>query len=359
MGLSFLPPGQELYKMIPLIASIAGLTLTDEEKYWLNKYRPAGILFFARNVQGKSQLQKLVADIKDITGNEDMILGVDQEGGRVQRLREPDFLPYASQYVLGQLDEDVSKLHAGLISADLRSVGLNFDCAPVVDVLHPETSSVIGSRSFGSDEKKVAKLGKAMVDTFRQNAICPCIKHMPGHGRAATDSHLHLPALPQSLAELESDFYPFIYNNDSPAAMTAHIIVNEIDEKNPVTVSKKAINGLIRGHMGFEGLLVSDAIEMKALSGSIAEKGQQVLAAGCDLVCYCQGKIEDLYALAETCQPLSEQTMRRLEKVWQIVNRRPEAESYDRNKYDRLVGEITPYNEIYDMTAVLEKMRKA
>lgn len=339
--------------MIPLLASIAGTKLTEDEKRWLEETRPAGIIFFARNIAGKEQLRGLCDDIKNIVDSDEVILAIDQEGGRVRRLAEPDFLPYAAQVVLGRSGAEACRLHAGLISRDLRQSGLNFDCAPVLDLYFAEANSVIGERSLGSDEKKVAELGRVLLETFAQNAVCPCMKHLPGHGRALVDSHFGLPVLRQSLQELERDFFPFAANRDAPAGMTAHIVVSAVDEKYPVTVSKKAIEYLLRGHIGFDGLLISDAIEMKALSGSIAEKGAAVWAAGCDLVCYCAGKMADLRALSGVCPPLGDKTAERLQKVWQIVKSKPKPRQYDRRRYDELVGQTEQYCQNADATTAL------
>lgn len=339
--------------MIPLLASISGTTLTEDEKRWLAANRPAGIIFFARNIAGKEQLRRLCDEIKNIVNSDEIILAADQEGGRVRRLAEPDFLPYAAQAVLGKSGAEACRLHAGLISCDMHRCGLNFNCAPVLDLYFAGADPVIGERSLGNDEKKVAELGRVLATTFAENAICPCIKHLPGHGRAMADSHFKLPVLRQSLKELERDFFPFMANNDALAGMTAHIVVSAIDENYPVTVSKKAIDGLLRGHIGFGGLLVSDAIEMQALSGSIAEKGAAVWNAGCDLVCYCAGNMADLQALSAVCPKMSKQTEERLQKVWQTVLGRPKPQQYDRRRYDELTGKTEQYCQKDDATAAL------
>ncbi len=345
--------------MLSALVSVSSLSLSDEEKRWLEKYQPAGVSLFARNIRDADQLRRLTGEIRAAAGRDDILIAVDQEGGRVRRLSGSDFHPAASQYVLGQLDEEMAAAHAEIISNDLRRTGINFNFSPVLDMAYPATHPVLKSRCFGSSEQKTALLGKAMISAYLSNGVCPCIKHMPGHGRAETDPHLGLPVLNNALPELAKDFYPFTENNDCPAGMTAHIVVSAVDDRLPVTLSKKAIDYLIRGLINFNGLLISDAIDMKALNGSVGEKAAAVIAAGCDLVCYCGGKSEDLAMLAENCPQASDRTLERLQTVNEVIARPDKPlDTVLADRYYRAVGLVEEYDETYDATEVLNRMQK-
>ena len=340
--------------MLPIIVSVSGFELSDDEKYWLSKHQPAGVCFFDNNIKDKLQFKKLLEQIKDVTGNKKILLLLDQEGGRVCRLQGRDFRLYASQQRLGQILPEASIMHAGLISDDFKQLGLNMNCAPVLDVLKKDTNPVIGSRSFGSDKKLVATLGLNMISTYIKNGICPIMKHIPGHGSAVTDSHLGLPVINKSLEELATDFYPFAINHNAPAAMTAHIVISAVDDKKPITISKKAIDALIRKEIGFDGLLISDALEMRALKGTIGEKTKQILEAGCDLALYCKGDINGLNEMVANCLPISDKTIERLEKIYQIIKKPLSSEVYDYQKYISLTGALKPYSKAEDMTMIME-----
>lgn len=346
--------------MLSALVSVSGFSLSDGEKRWLQKYRPAGVSLFARNIKDLEQLRRLTAEIREVTDNKNILIAVDQEGGRVRRLNGSDFHMAASQYVLGQLDEEIAVAHAEIISDDLRRAGINFNFAPVLDMAYPATHPVLKSRCFGSSEQKTALLGQVMINTYRQNGICPCMKHMPGHGRAETDPHLGLPVVNNALPDLAKDFYPFTENNDCPAGMTAHIVVSAVDDRLPVTLSKKAIDYLIRGLINFNGLLISDAIDMQALSGSIGERAAAVINAGCDLVCYCGGKLEDLEALSVNCPRLSDRSYERLQAVYNVFSSPGKAlDTALEDRYYRAVGLVEEYDESYDATEVLNRMQKA
>ena len=228
----------------------------------------------------------------------------------------------------------------------------------MLDVLRDDTSSVIGSRSFGSDKKLVAALGKEMISTYIKNGVCPIMKHIPGHGSAVTDSHLGLPVVSKSLEELATDFYPFMVNRNAPAAMTAHIVISAVDDQKPITISKKGIDTLIRREIGFDGLLISDAMEMDALKGTIGQRTRQVLEAGCDLALYCSGDINELNDMAANCLPMSDKTAERLEKVYQVIAKPLSNEKYDYNEYIALTGELKAYSKADDMTMVMENMKE-
>lgn len=333
-----------------LIVSVSGLKLDEEERRLLEKMQPAGVSLFGRNIADKKQLSSLVAEIKKIAGD-DVLIAVDQEGGRVRRLAEPHWRGYASQFVLGQLPDDVCRMHALLISEELHECGINFNYAPVLDTVYPQTHEVLRSRCFSHG---TAEKGRIMLDAYCNNGICPCMKHMPGHGRAQTDPHLGLPVINCSLAELQRDIRPFRANNTAPAGMTAHIVIPEVDNL-PVTMSSKAIKQVIRGAADFDGLLISDAIDMGALSGSVAARAEKALAAGCDLVCYCGGKKDELRELAALNIRTDENCLRRLDRVRKIISRR-QKDFADYELYRQAVGQVNPYAESYDATEVLNLM---
>lgn len=335
-----------------LIVSVAGLTLEKEERKLLEEMRPAGVSLFGRNIADKKQLSLLTAEIKKAAGD-DVLIAVDQEGGRVRRLAEPHWRSYASQYVLGLLPDEVCRMHALLIAEDLHDCGINFNYAPVLDTVFEQTHEVLRSRCFSGD---AAGKGRIMLNAYSDNGICPCMKHMPGHGRARIDPHLGLPLIDCSPADLQQDMRPFQENNTAPAGMTAHIVVPEVDSL-PVTMSSKAIRQLIRGAIGFDGLLVSDAIDMGALSGSIAGRAEKALAAGCDLACYCGGRIDELRELAALKTQTDENCVRRLNRVKEIV-RRGQKDFADYEPYRRAVGQVEAYAESYDATETLNLMDK-
>lgn len=354
----------------PILAamlSIAETKLNDKEKFLLEKANPLGITLFGRNIQDKKQLQKLTKEIRETIGREDILVAVDQEGGRIRRLAEPDFHPYAAQAELGAIEdksgakaaERAMKYHAALIAKDLTDAGINWNYAPVLDIAYDDTTAALKSRCFGNDEKKTAIYGKMMIEEYQKAGICPCIKHMPGHGRAVNDPHLGLPVLNYSLEEIEKDFYPFRYNNQAPAGMTAHIQISEIDETQPVTQSAKAIETLIRGIIGFNGFLISDAIDMHALKGSLAEKAQKSLDAGCDAVCYCMGELKGLEELAASCRFMDDKSLIRFAKIKNIINNGKREYDYKQiaEDYQKITGEIEKYNERYDATETLHKMK--
>lgn len=351
----------------PILAamlSCSSTELNDSEKHLFSRYNPIGVTLFGRNIQDKNQLKKLISSIKEVIGRDDVLIAVDQEGGRVRRLVEPEFRSYLSQKNLGSLDEqdavNASRCHAALISRDLKELGINWNYAPVLDIAFPNTTAALLSRCFGSDEKKTALLGKTMVEEYIRNGICPCIKHIPGHGRASVDPHLHLPVLNYSLKDLEKDFYPFQQLKDSPAGMTAHIVIPEVDSEFPVTQSAKAIQTIIRGIIGFEGFLISDAIDMKALKGSIGEKAQASLAAGCDAVCYCLGDAAEMQEVCTHARVLSDKSMIRFAKIKNIINNTSKYTtdfSKMEAEYDRLAGKAEKYIETYDATEVLHQLK--
>ena len=350
--------------IMPAILSCSGYELTDDEKYFFAQNNPLGLNIFGRNIKDKEQLKKLIKEIKEVIGREDVLIAIDQEGGRVRRLREPEFESYAAAIDLGKLPlpeaKETAKLHAKLIAEDLRELGINVDYTPVLDLIYDDTTSALKSRCFSSDEKIVAELGKEEVDAFISCGILPCIKHMPGHGRAQTDPHLGLPVLDQNLEELRKDFSPFKQLKDCPLGMTAHIVLSTVDDKMPITQSKKGIEEIIRKEIGFDGFLISDAIDMKALKGSKGERASAALSAGCDSVCYALGDIAEMEEIAFSIPPMSDKSLERFAKAAKIMhnNYYKDNRSEDISRYRKLIENISPYQENYDATEVLNRLQQ-
>lgn len=272
------------------IFGIASLTLTEEESQLFQKEIPYGIILFKRNCQNPEQVQLLCRSIKEIIPK--VKIFIDQEGGRVARLRQPEFEEFPAANSL----ESSSVVYSNYLKMGkyLYSLGLDADCAPVADLYYPYADKIIGDRSFGSDVSQVVTYAKACANALLDSGILPVIKHIPGHGRALVDSHLELPIVATELAELEqTDFAVFKQMNNLPLAMTAHVIYTSLDPDLPVSLSKKAI-AYIRNEIGFKGLIMSDDINMKALKGNLRDISEQVFAAGCDIVLHCSGDIAEM-----------------------------------------------------------------
>lgn len=254
-----------------------------------------------------------MADLRGIVGRDDAPILIDQEGGRVARLRPPHWReapPAADFGALAEHDEEgacqAARLNARLIGTELAQLGIDVDCAPVLDVPAPGSHAIVGDRAFGTSPALVARLGRAAIEGFLSAGVIPVIKHIPGHGRARVDSHHELPVVEAGLDELRAvDFAPFAALADAPWAMTAHVVYQAIDADNPATTSKTAITDIIRGEIGFDGVLVSDDLSMKALSGSLGERAAAALAAGCDIALHCNAEMDEMRAVAEAAPPLT------------------------------------------------------
>lgn len=352
--------------VLAAMLSILGTKLSEDEKKLFEQFNPLGITLFAKNIESKQQLKNLTKEIREVCGRDNVLIAIDQEGGRVRRLREPEFRSYAAQIDLGKTEEkfgfettlQTAHNHALLIAQDLLECGINWNYAPCMDIAYPETSDVLKSRCFGNDEKKIAVLGREMIDVYIQSGICPCIKHMPGHGRANVDPHLQLPVIENSLSELKKDFYPFWFNRHAPAGMTAHVVIKEVDDKYPVTQSKTAIDKIIRGEIGFEGFLISDSINMNALHGNVVERALACLDAGCDAVCYCFGSLAETFDLCQTCPVLTDKSLIRLAKIENIFKNKLKDIDYKTTEQDyaQVCGAIEKYDDKYDATETLRLM---
>jgi beta-N-acetylhexosaminidase len=302
------------------MCGLSGPHLTSAEAAFLTAARPAGLILFARNVESPDQVLGLIAAARAAAGGRVLVL-VDQEGGRVQRLCEPHWPRYPAARAFGELRcasperaKEATRLCARAMARDLHMLGFNTTCAPVLDLPVPGADNIIGNRAYGKEPAAVIELGGAAAEGLLAGGILPVIKHIPGHGRAMADSHLALPVVDTSLEELEqSDFVPFRALKYLPIAMTAHIVFTAVDPGAPVTVSAKAIGEVIRGSIGFEGLLMSDDLSMQALSGSLGERVAASLAAGCDLALHCNGNMEEMTAVAAAAPVLDGMALARFE----------------------------------------------
>jgi beta-N-acetylhexosaminidase len=291
--------------MIPAIFGCEGLTLSEAERSFFKEAQPAGYILFARNIQDPAQVRALTDEIRAISGENTFIL-IDQEGGRVQRMSEPHWRKYPPMGFFGELAKtdrakgfEALKLNVQLIAHDLLDVGVNVDCLPLLDVPIDGADQIIGDRAFSSDIQMIADMGQMVIDTLMECGVFPVIKHIPGHGRALVDSHLSLPEVGKTRDILsKSDFAPFKALQKAPFAMTAHIVYTDIDPDAPATQSKHVINEIIRGEIGFDGLLMTDDLSMKALSGAMAGRATASLDAGCDLLLHCNGDMTEMIEIA-------------------------------------------------------------
>lgn len=295
------------------VSGCAGVTLTRDEIAFFREADPWGLILFARNVESQDQLRALTSAFREAVGRSDAPVLVDQEGGRVQRMKPPNWPKYPAPKLYGDLfrsdpgkGERAAWLGARLIASDLIEVGITIDCLPCLDVRFPDTVDAIGDRSLSADPDVVTRLGQAMIDGAVAGGVLPVIKHIPGHGRAQVDSHLELPRVNADISALKSvDFRPFKALSGVSLGMTAHIIYTEIDPETAGTQSAKVIQDVIRGEIGFEGCLMSDDISMKALGGDYVERSRKIIAAGCDIVLHCNGEMSEMIAVAEAVPDLS------------------------------------------------------
>lgn len=320
------------------ICGLLGKDLTAEEREFLRETRPAGIILFARNVEAPEQVRSLIEDAQDASGGDGrMLVMVDQEGGRVQRLTDPHWPRYPAARAFSQVPasarapaKEAAYLCARMMAHDLRALGFNTACAPVLDVPVPGADNIIGDRAYAEQVDAVIELGGAAADGLLAGGILPVMKHIPGHGRAMADSHLALPVVDTPLSELEAhDFAPFRALRHIPMAMTAHVVFTAIDPSAPVTVSAKAIREAIRGAIGFDGLLMSDDLTMRALSGSVGERASACLAAGCDLALHCTGNMEEMAAVAAASPYLYGSALARFEAALEQLG---EPQAFDRER---------------------------
>ncbi len=287
------------------ICGLEGLTVTDFERAYLRETKPWGVILFARNIDNPDQVRRLTSDVREALEWHAPIL-IDQEGGRVQRLKPPHWrrYPAASRFGAIEMAEpgagvEAAQIATWMIADDLLQVGINVNCAPVLDLRVPGGTDAIGNRAFHGDPKAIGLLGRSTMDAYIQAGVAPVIKHMPGHGRAVVDSHVGLPRITTDRETLEkTDFVPFQALRDAPLAMTGHLVFEAIDPDLPVTLSPTML-ALVRDLIGFDGALMTDDLAMGALSGSMAERASQALAAGCDLALHCNGSRTEMESIRD------------------------------------------------------------
>ncbi|MBN8995957.1 MAG: beta-N-acetylhexosaminidase [Rhizobiales bacterium] len=313
------------------ISGVAGPRLEPEEAALFRDEQPWGLILFKRNCREPAEIRDLVAGFREAVGRPDAPVLIDQEGGRVQRLQPPNWPPYPPGRTFGLIaEQDEGKgiraawLQGRLMGADLADVGVSIDCVPVLDVAVPGVTDAIGNRSFGGDPQRVATLGRAMAEGMMAAGLLPTMKHMPGHGRAVVDSHYHLPVVDADLDTLvATDFAPFAALADLPIGMTSHVVYRTIDPERPATTSPVIVRDIIRGRISFRGLLLSDDVSMNALSGDYGERARAIRDAGVDIVLHCNGRIEEMRAVADASAALAGESGERAARALSMI-RKPE-----------------------------------
>ncbi|HEX3652939.1 MAG TPA: beta-N-acetylhexosaminidase [Rhizomicrobium sp.] len=303
------------------IYGCAGTELSADECAFFREAQPWGFILFARNIGDPAQVRTLVSSLRATVGDENAPLLIDQEGGRVARLKprhwkaRPPAQRFGDMYhENAEAGREAAYLNARLIAHDLAQLGINVDCVPVLDLPAAGADAVIGDRAFASDRKTAIALGRAVIEGMLDGGVLPVMKHIPGHGRATADSHFALPRVSTPEVELrETDFVPFRALNGCPMAMTAHVVYEAVDPEHPATTSARVIRDVIRDEIGFDGLLMSDDLSMKALAGSFAERSRAALAAGCDILLHCNGSMEEMQAVAGEATPLEGEAKMRAE----------------------------------------------
>jgi beta-N-acetylhexosaminidase len=305
------------------ITGVSGPALNATEREFIRAERPWGFILFKRNIETPEQVALLVQELRKAVGEPNAPVLIDQEGGRVQRLGPPHWPVYPPGAVFGTLYDidhalglSAARLSARLIAADLADLGITVDCLPLADVPVTGADAVIGNRAYGTEPGKVAAIARAVTEGLEHGGVLPVLKHIPGHGRATADTHFRLPEVDTAKIELErTDFAAFRPLADLPMAMTAHVVFSALDPAHPATTSATIIEQVIRGVIGFQGLLMSDDVSMNALSGSIAERTRAIFAAGCDVVLHCNGKLNEMREVAAQTPELSGKALQRARRA--------------------------------------------
>lgn len=339
-----------------LIVGLSGPEVTEAESRFLAEARPAGIILFARNLESHEQIKRLVGDARAAIGGDATLVLIDQEGGRVQRLRPPlgRRLPSAANFAaLYQTRPDeacrAARLVARLVAQDLAALGIDTNCAPVLDLPAPGAHEIIGDRAYGDDVAQVVALGSAVAEGLIAGAVLPVIKHIPGHGRADADSHLALPTVDTPRHVLEAtDFAPFRALAGMPAAMTAHVVFSDIDKDHAASISPTVIGEIIRDHIGFDGLLMSDDLSMHALSGNMRRRAEAVIAAGSDVALHCNGELAEMQEAASAVPVLEGAALRRFRDAVAVT--------LDRSDYDRKAAELALESVLAGQAAGVESV---
>jgi len=304
------------------IYGIEGLELNDDERGFLKDAEPAGMIIFRRNCEDAGQLLRLTDSLRELTGRGDLPILIDQEGGRVARMRPPAWPAFPAAERFARLYEaapssaiEAVRSNSRALALTLRSCGINVNCLPLLDVRQEGATDIIGDRALGSEPMQVAALGRAVLDGMASAGVVGVIKHMPGHGRALVDSHKELPVVTASADELESDLEPFERLAWAPMGMTAHVVYTAWDPDRPASLSPTVIEEIIRRRIGFDGWLMSDDLGMEALAGDFASRAAGVVAAGCDVALHCSGKMEEMLAVASAVPSMSPEGDNRLARA--------------------------------------------
>jgi len=305
------------------ITGISGLELGADERAFIRAERPWGFILFKRNIETPAQVSSLVRELREAINSPDAPILIDQEGGRVARLGPPHWPVYPPGAAFGALYDiapelgfKAARLSSRLIAADLIDLGVTVDCLPLADVPVEGSDAVIGNRAYGTEPGKVAAIARAVTKGLEQGGVLPVLKHIPGHGRATADSHFRLPTVDTPRDELNrTDFAAFQPLADLPMAMTAHVVFSALDPAHPATTSATIIREVIRGVIGFQGLLMSDDVSMNALAGSIAERTRAIVNAGCDMVLHCNGKLDEMRDVAAETPELAGEALTRAKRA--------------------------------------------
>jgi beta-N-acetylhexosaminidase len=337
--------------MKPVIFGLSGPALTPEERAFFSEARPAGYILFKRNVVDRAQLRALTDSLRELEGRDDVAILIDQEGGRVARMGPPEWPAFPAGPAFDALYEiapmsaiEAARANATALGLMLSEVGITVDCLPLLDVARPETTDAITTRAYGSEPMRVAALGRATIEGLAAGGVVGVVKHMPGHGRAIVDTHHHLPTVTASDAELEDDLAPFRALSTAPMGMTSHIVFEAWDGTRPATLSPVVIEEVIRGRIGFDGLLMTDDIDMKALSGTPGDKAAGAIAAGCDLVLDCWARMPEMIEIAGRLGEITPRARERLDRAMASVA--PAAGDFDAliAKRDALLGLVCSAN---------------
>ncbi|WP_311268501.1 beta-N-acetylhexosaminidase [Sphingobium sp. WCS2017Hpa-17] len=314
--------------MKPVIFGLSGETLTADERAFFAEADPAGYILFRRNIADRAQVRALTDDLRSLHGRDDLLIMIDQEGGRVARMQAPVWPSFPPGAAFDRLYDvapssaiAAARANARAIALTLAEVGITVDALPLLDVRQDGASDIMGDRTLGADPMRVAALGRATLEGLAEGGVVGIVKHMPGHGRAMVDSHLALPIVNANLNALETDLAPFRTLNRAPMGMTAHVVYTEWDAEKPASLSPKIIGEIIRQRIGFDGLLMSDDLDMKALRGSIPELAAGVVAAGCDLALNCWGRMDDMVGIADLLPDITDQARARLGRAMASVTR--------------------------------------
>ena len=316
--------------MKPVIYGTSGPALTAEERAFFREADPVGYILFKRNVVDRVQLRTLTDSLRELSGRDDVPILIDQEGGRVARMGPPEWPAFPAGPAFDALYDiapmsaiEAARANAQAIGLMLAEVGINVDCLPLLDVCQPDTTEAIATRALGREPMRVAAMGRATLEGLQAAGVVGVVKHMPGHGRAIVDTHHHLPTVTASEAELDIDLEPFRSLSGAPMGMTSHIVFEAWDRDRPATLSPIIVSDIIRGRIGFDGLLMTDDIDMKALSGTAGEKAAGAIAAGCDVVLDCWARMAEMVEIAGMIGDMPKRSLDRLDRAMATVAGKP------------------------------------